>query len=578
MGAVGISFGSATSGAGFDVTSTVSSIVANLKTVETPWTTQLAALKSEDTAFTSIGTDLSTLSSSISALTDFEGVMAQKEGSSSDPDALTLSAASSTAVAGSHSVIVTRLAQTSSEDSDVVPTGDLLGGALTIQIGPSGTPHTIPVVTGTSDTLSSYAAAINEADIGVSASVISDTSGSRLSLVSDTSGLDGQLTVISGGPPTPTTVETPAAMSVASSDTVPATNTFNFTSSAVELSGTLSYAIGGDAAGTVNLGSTPLSLSDAAKALNADPGFSDSGLFAQTGGSSLVITGATGDLGSASIDTSESALTATTPASSFGPLTDLTAIKTIGINTGFTGQDAILTVDGLSVDCASNTVSTVIPGVTFQLLATSTTPVQVQIANDNTDVQTAFSSFVGAYNTIVKDLSTQEGEDASGNPEPLYGNTIISQLQSALSLALTSGTPSGSVNNLAQLGISVNPDGTLTLNGDTLDSELNSNYSAVVGYLQSSGSFGQNFAITLQELGNSNSTGAIALALSTDSSQEKTLNDNVANQNTLIATEQVNLTSELNTANEVLQAIPEQLDEMNELYSAMTGYNTGANG
>jgi hypothetical protein len=36
MGAVGLNFGSATSGQGFDVTSTVNQIVSNLQTVETP--------------------------------------------------------------------------------------------------------------------------------------------------------------------------------------------------------------------------------------------------------------------------------------------------------------------------------------------------------------------------------------------------------------------------------------------------------------------------------------------------------------------------------------------------------------
>jgi flagellar hook-associated protein 2 len=458
MGAVGINFGSATSGAGFDVTTTVASIVANLKAVETPWNTQLTALKSEDSAFTSMGTGLSALSTSVHALTGFEGVMSQKDGSSSDTGVLTLSSASSAAVAGSHTIIVSKLAQTSSEVSAVVPAADTLSGALTIQVGPTGTPQTVPVVPGTSDTLASYAAAINEAEVGVTASVISDTSGSRLSLVSNTSGLDGQLTVTSG------------------------------------------------------------------------------------------------------------------------TLIDATANTAIGINTGLPGQDATLTVDGLPVDCASNTVNTVIPGVTFQLLSTSTTPVQVQITNDNTDIETAFASFVSAYNTVIKDLTTQEGNDSSGNPEPLYGNTVISQLQSSLSLALTSGSASGNVKNLYQLGISVNPDGTLALDSSTLDAELNSNYSDVVGFLQNAGSFGQNLSTTLDGLGSSTPSGVIALALSANTSQETTLNNDVTAQNTLIATQQANLTSELNAANQVLQAIPQQLNEMNELYSAMTGYNTGTNG
>jgi len=129
-----------------------------------------------------------------------------------------------------------------------------------------------------------------------------------------------------------------------------------------------------------------------------------------------------------------------------------------------------------------------------------------------------------------------------------------------------------------QLGISVNDDGTLSLDTSTLDSALNSNYSGVVGFLQNSGSFGQTLQSTLDSLGNQSPTGALTLALASDSAQETTLNDSVTSQNALIATQQTNLTNELNTANQILQSIPQQLDEINELYSAMTGYNTGNGG
>jgi flagellar hook-associated protein 2 len=188
MGSVGINFGSATSGAGFDVSTTVSNIVAKLKAIETPWNNQLTRLKAQDMAFTSMGTDLSTLSTSLQSLTDFQGVMASKLGSSSDENILHLSSAGPTAVAGSHTVVVSQLAQTSSQYSAPLSASDKLSGALTLTVG-SGPANVIPVISGSSDTLASYAAAINSADIGVSASVISDTKGSRLSLVSTTSGL-----------------------------------------------------------------------------------------------------------------------------------------------------------------------------------------------------------------------------------------------------------------------------------------------------------------------------------------------------------------------------------------------------
>ena len=198
---------------------------------------------------------------------------------------------------------------------------------------------------------------------------------------------------------------------------------------------------------------------------------------------------------------------------------------------------------------------------------------QLTIANDNTDVESAFTTFVTAYNKVVKDLSAQEGNTATGAAEPLYGQSIISQLQSALSLSLTTGTASGSISSLYQLGISVNNDGTLALSSSALDSALTSNYADVVGYLQNSGSFGQSLSATLLQQGSQSPTGATTLQLHSYTTQEATLNDDVTAQNAIIATDTTNITNELNSANDTLQEIPQQLNEVNELYNALTGYN-----
>src|SRR3984885_16087812 len=99
MGTVGLSFGSPTSGQGFDVASTVAQIQAASSVIEKPWNSQLTTLQAQDTVFTSLGTDLSTLTSSIQALTDFEGVFSEKEGSSSDPNTVALTSAATTATA-----------------------------------------------------------------------------------------------------------------------------------------------------------------------------------------------------------------------------------------------------------------------------------------------------------------------------------------------------------------------------------------------------------------------------------------------------------------------------------------------
>jgi flagellar hook-associated protein 2 len=454
MGTVGLSFGSATSGQGFDVATTVTQIQAAESAIETPWQTQLTTLQAQDTVFSSLGSDLSTLTTSVQALTDFAGVFSQKEGSSSNTDVLSLTSASNSAVAGSHSVLVNSLAATSSDYLDpIANASDTLAGSVTFRVG-LGASTTI-TVDSSSNTLSTLAAAINSAGAGVTASVISDSSGSRLSLVSGTSGSAGQLTVTSA-------------------------------------------------------------LSDATKGVN------------------------------------------------------------LANNTGTPGADASLNVDGIALTSASNTVSTAIPGVTFQLLAADVgSPVQVEITNNNTAIETAFSSMVTAYNAVVKDVSTQEGNNSSGNPEPLYGNPTLSLIQSQLSSALTSATASGSVTNITQLGLSFNDDGTLSLDADALDTELNTHFSDVTGFLQNSGSFGQSFATTLNNLGTQAPNGAIYLAQQQNSSEEASLNQSITNENAILAAQKTSLTNELNTANQILQSIPSQLSEVNEMYSAITGYNTG---
>ena len=46
----------------------------------------------------------------------------------------------------------------------------------------------------------------------------------------------------------------------------------------------------------------------------------------------------------------------------------------------------------------------------------------------------------------------------------------------------------------------------------------------------------------------------------------------------MISAQQTSLTAELNSANEIMQELPSQLQGVNELYSAITGYNQKTNG
>jgi flagellar hook-associated protein 2 len=783
MGTVGLSFGSPTSGAGFDVSSTVASIVSNLQKVETPWKTQLTSLQSQDTAISSLGTLFSNLSTDLSSLTDFEGIMAQKTGSSSNANVLELTSASSSATAGTHTVEVSSLAETSSGYlAPVSSASEQLTGSITLKVGASGTAQTITL--GSSDnTLAGLAAAINASGVGVTASVLTDSSGSRLSLVSGTSGANGNITVSSNSiaaakAATLSYTGTAGAGTAYSSGTLTAV-----ANSSDLLTGSISIGIGGGTAQTINLSSSGETLQQLADAIN-DP---------TTGISGVTASVVTNNDGSQSLSlesqTAGSAGTLAVTSSITDPVTHL------GYTAAVAGADAQLTVDGVSLTSASNTVTGLIPGLTFQLLAPSAAEsgggleqVQVVIGNDTTDVKSTLNQFVSDYNSLISAVNTQEGKDSSGNPEPLFGSPTLSLLQQQLLSGLNTQNPNGSldavaantdttlsgsitiqvgsgtaqtvtvdstdntlsglasainkanigvtaavvtsgtqqtltllsqtagtsgaltvsssisatsdkllsytgtagsssaastgtltsipsandaltgsisikvgsgtaqtitldssnntlsglkdainqaisgvqasivtngdgsqslslvsntvgsagtltvtskildtkdtstaalgytnssdVSTLANLGITVSAsdNGTLSFDATTLDSVLNSDFSGVVGFFQNVNSWGQSFSTMLSNAGSSSTTGTLSLASNSNSSMESTLNAEISKENIVISTQQASLTAELNSANEIMQELPSQLQGVNELYSAITGYNQSSNG
>ena len=134
-------------------------------------------------------------------------------------------------------------------------------------------------------------------------------------------------------------------------------------------------------------------------------------------------------------------------------------------------------------------------------------------------------------------------------------------------------THSSDIPGLTSLGITMNNDGTIRLDANTLDSTLNSDFSSVLGFFQGANSWGMTTANVLNQAGTSSSTGILKLAQKANSTMESNLNADIAREETLISAQQKNLTAELNKANEILQALPSQLSSVDMLYSAITGYN-----
>ncbi len=189
------------------------------------------------------------------------------------------------------------------------------------------------------------------------------------------------------------------------------------------------------------------------------------------------------------------------------------------------------------------------------------------------------SANIGVTANVETSSNGSQLEFVSGTAGPSGALTVTSNVtDTTTNTALNYTSGDTDINNLTSLGISVNDDGTLTFDADSLDTVLNTDYNSVVGFFQNANGWGQSFADMLNNAGTSSPTGILSLASSSNSNIESTLNAEISKENSMISAEQSSLTTELNSANEIMQQLPTELNGMNELYSAITGYDQTTNG
>lgn len=178
----------------FNASQYVQAIISSEQGPELLMQQQVSNLSTQATALGTISTQLNALQTAVFALNDFQGALNAQTATSSDSGVVTATAGSG-ASPGTHTIVVSNLATTSSQYSNTLANGNttFATGSFNIQIG-SGSPTAI-TVNSSDDTLSTLATAINQANAGVTASVITDASGSRLGLVSNTGGAPGQITI-----------------------------------------------------------------------------------------------------------------------------------------------------------------------------------------------------------------------------------------------------------------------------------------------------------------------------------------------------------------------------------------------
>jgi flagellar hook-associated protein 2 len=177
------------SSSGIDVQGTVDQLIYVERAPERLMQTQQSQLDSQTSALRDLQTKLGTLEDAVFALKDFTGALNSQTAQSSNAAVLTASADSG-AISGTHTIVVTNLATSSSYYSNPITDPNFTFGAgstMKLQVGTGATSD----LTLDGKTLDQAAQYIMGQRPEVSATVINDANGARLSIVSKTSGLPG---------------------------------------------------------------------------------------------------------------------------------------------------------------------------------------------------------------------------------------------------------------------------------------------------------------------------------------------------------------------------------------------------
>lgn len=418
----------------------------------------------EQTAFKGVEARLLSLQGQLTQLGRSQNnVFDSRQVTSSHKDLLT-AAASGSATPGVYNLRVNSLArahQIASEGFDG-PNSTITQGTIQVGIGAATTTITID---GTNNTLSGLANSINAANTGVSATVVNDGRSQpyRLVLTSSKTGSANGITLVnnlgadSGGARRPDFASTYVGGAV---------RDVGFTGTAVPTS---NLGAGGYTGSTNNTYKFTVVTG---------------GTVGTDNGIQISYTDSTGiNTGTITLDN--------TDADVFKSVAQGIQVK-LAAGTLVAGQkftidafvptvqqatDASVTLGSgpgaLTVTSATNTIDSLINGVTLNLLGTSTSDITLTVGHDTEKAKKAVLDFVESYNEVMKYIDEQV-RFLSGKAGVLLGNRSVTALQDqvrSIAVEAVSGV-NAAANRLGALGITTNSQGRLEVNATKLDDAL----------------------------------------------------------------------------------------------------------
>jgi flagellar hook-associated protein 2 len=203
------------------------------------------------------------------------------------------------------------------------------------------------------------------------------------------------------------------------------------------------------------------------------------------------------------------------------------------------GQNALATINNVSISSASNLLNDTLPGISIQLSQVTTSPVEINVTKDTETISANVQAFVSAYNTLNATLANATKYDSSTQTAgTLQGDSTATGLQNALRSMMRSVTGSSAYTRLSDVGIELQSDGSLKTDSTKFSSalsnldELKSLFTITTGSSTTQG-FGlkiKEFASALIDTGGriTNRTDALQSAIDRNTDDQERVTDRAA--------------------------------------------------
>ncbi|HVI98197.1 MAG TPA: flagellar filament capping protein FliD [Sphingomonas sp.] len=270
------------------------------------------------------------------------------------------------------------------------------------------------------------------------------------------------------------TAQTSASAVVADRTAAIGTGSFTLTFGTATVSGgaMTGFTAGSGTPVDIAIDADHASLDGIAEAINAADAGVTATIVTDASGARLMLKSATG---------AEQAFTLTASAGSDPGLAALdVGVGAGGSTIGTAAQDAIVKLDGIAVTRSSNSVDDLIEGVKIDLLSADPgKPVTIGNRRPIADLEQVVNDFVDTYNQMLSLLKEDTNPISGTLARDGAARTLKTSLATLTLTSLTSGGPAGAPSTLAEIGVTTNRDGTLSVDATRLTRALTDNPDAV---------------------------------------------------------------------------------------------------